>query len=46
MNKNSKILIAREESGAVTDAFIELGFTNVWSCDMEPSSGKNKHRHL
>ena len=46
MNKNSKILIACEESGAVTDSFIELGFTNVWSCDLEPCSGENPHRHI
>lgn len=46
MNKNSMILIACEESGAVTDAFIELGFNNVWSCDLEPCSGKNPHKHL
>ena len=41
-----KILVACEESGAVTDSFIELGFTNVWSCDLEPCSGKNPHRHI
>ena len=46
MNKNSKILIACEESGAVTDEFIKLGFTNVWSCDFEPCSGNNPHRHI
>ena len=41
-----RILVACEESGAVTDSFIELGFTNVWSCDLEPCSGKNPHRHI
>ena len=46
MDKKSKILIACEESGTVTDAFIDIGFTNVWSCDLEPCSGKNPSRHL
>ena len=46
MDKISRILIACEESGAVTDAFIELGFTNVWSCDLMPCSGKNPNYHL
>lgn len=46
MKKDARILIACEESGAVTDAFVELGFTNVWSCDLEPCSGKNPDRHL
>jgi site-specific DNA-cytosine methylase len=46
MNKNSRILIACEESGAVTDAFIDLGYTNVWSCDLLPCTGKNPDKHL
>jgi hypothetical protein len=46
VDKNARILIACEESGAVTDAFIELGFTNVWSCDLQPCSGKNPDHHL
>lgn len=46
MKKDSRILIACEESGAVTDAFIDLGFTNVWSCDLLPCSGKNPDHHL
>lgn len=46
MDKDARILIACEESGAVTDAFVGLGFTNVWSCDLEPCSGKNPSRHL
>jgi len=41
-----KILVACEESGVVTDAFIELGFTNAWSCDLMPCSGKNPDHHL
>ena len=45
MNK-LKILVACEESGAVTDSLIELGYNNVWSCDIEPCSGKNPNRHL
>lgn len=46
MNKHSKILIACEESGIVTEEFIKLGYTNVWSCDIEPTSGNHPDRHL
>lgn len=46
MQTKSRILIACEESGAVTDAFIDLGFDNVWSCDLEPCTGKHPERHL
>lgn len=46
MNSDARILIACEESGAVTDAFIDLGFTNVWSCDLMPCSGKHPEHHL
>lgn len=46
MNKDARILIACEESGAVTDAFIDLGFTNVWSCDLMSCSGKHPEHHL
>jgi hypothetical protein len=46
MNKDARILIACEESGAVTDAFIKLGYLNTWSCDIEPCSGNNPDHHL
>jgi site-specific DNA-cytosine methylase len=46
MNRSSRILIACEESGVVTDAFMDIGFTNVWSCDLLPCSGKNLNHHL
>ena len=46
MNKDAKILIACEESGIVTEAFIKKGFTNVWSCDLLPTSGNYPDHHL
>lgn len=46
MNKDSKILIACEESGIVLSAFKGLGFTNVWSCDLLPTSGNYPEWHL
>ena len=46
MNKQSKILVACEESGIVTMAFRSIGFTNVWSCDIEPTSGNHPEWHL
>jgi len=46
MKKDARILIACEESGAVTGEFIRLGFTDVWSCDTEPTSGNHPERHL
>ena len=40
------ILIACEESGTVTGEFVRLGFTNVYSCDILPTSGSYPDRHL
>ncbi len=45
MNKNQRILIACEESGILTNEFIQLGFDNVWSCDLKKTSGKHPERH-
>lgn len=36
----------KEESGVVTGEFIKLGYTNVWSCDIEPTSGEYPDHHL
>lgn len=44
--KKMKILIACEESGTVLSAFRERGFTNVWSCDLLPTSGNYPELHL
>ena len=41
-----KILIACEESGIVLSAFKKMGFTNVWSCDLLPTSGNYPEWHL
>ena len=46
MDKNSRILMACEESQAVLTEFKNLGFTNVWSCDLYPSSGSYPELHL
>ena len=46
MKKNEPILIACEESGIVTKQFIELGFTNVFSCDLMKTSGNYPDRHI
>jgi len=46
MNKNAPILIACEESGIVTEAFIANGFTNVFSCDIIKTSGRYPDRHI
>lgn len=46
MIKDSKILIACEESGTVVEAFRKKGFTNVWSCDLLPTSGKFPEWHI
>ena len=46
MDANKPILIACEESGVVTKAFIELGFTNVYSCDLMETSGEYPDRHI
>ena len=42
---NLKILVACEESQAVTIAFRERGF-EAWSCDIEPCSGGHPEWHL
>ena len=39
--EESRILIACEESGAVRDAFIRLGYVNTYSCDIKPNPHKN-----
>ena len=46
MKKDAMILIACEESGTVTGEFVRLGFTNVYSCDILPTSGSYPDRHL
>lgn len=46
MNKEEPILIACEESGIVTEAFILAGFTNVFSCDLVETSGNYPNRHI
>jgi len=46
MEKDARILIACEESGIVTGEFVKLGYKNVWSCDIEPTSGDYPERHL
>lgn len=46
MKKDAMILVACEESGTVTEAFITLGFTNVYSCDRLPTSGNYPAHHL
>lgn len=46
MRKNEPILIACEESGIVTEAFIKKGFTNVFSCDLMETSGNYPNRHI
>jgi len=46
MNKNSLILIACEESGTVMMAFRELGFTEVYSCDLMPTSCGHPEWHI
>ena len=46
MNKTEPILIACEESGIVTEEFIKLGFTNVFSCDLMETSGNYPDHHI
>jgi len=46
MNKNSKILIACEESGIVLSSFRNRGFIDVWSCDLLPTSGNHPEWHF
>ena len=41
LSKESRILIACEESGAVRDAFIRLGYTNTYSCDIKHNPHPN-----
>ena len=41
LSKDSRILIACEESGTVRDAFIRLGYVNTYSCDIKPNPHKN-----
>ena len=46
MKKDAKILIACEESGTIVGAFRARGSTNVWSCDLLPTSGKFPEWHI
>ena len=46
MNKDSRILIACEESQIVTTEFRKLGFYNTFSCDLLPTSGLHPEWHL
>ena len=46
MNKDSRILIACEESQIVTNEFRKLGFYNTFSCDILPTSGKHPEWHI
>lgn len=46
MNKDSRILIACEESQVVTTEFRNLGFYNTFSCDLLPTSGLHPEWHL
>jgi len=41
LSTNSRILIACEESGAVRDAFLRLGYMNTYSCDIKPNPHPN-----
>lgn len=40
-----KVLIACEESGAVTAAMVARG-VDAWSCDLQETSGSLPHRHI
>lgn len=40
-----RVLVACEESGAVTHELLKMGI-NAWSCDLLPTSGKHSERHL
>lgn len=42
---NPRVLVACEESGAVTHELLRLGI-NAWSCDLLPTTGKHADRHL
>ena len=46
MNKDSRILIACEESQIVTNEFRKLGFYNTFSCDLLPTSGGHPEWHI
>lgn len=51
MGRAMRILIACEESGTVTDAFLREirdrgGCSQVYSCDLLPTSGKHGDRHV
>ena len=46
MNKDSRILIACEESQIVTNEFRNRGFFNTFSCDLLPTSGEYPEWHL
>lgn len=46
MHKDARILIACEESGAVTSAFRALGFYNTFSCDILPTSSNHPEWHI
>ena len=46
MNKDSRILIACEESQIVTTEFRKLGFNNTFSCDLLQTSGLHPEWHL
>lgn len=46
MNKDSRILIACEESQIVTTEFRKLGFYNTFSCDLLPTSGLHPEWHF
>lgn len=46
MNKDSRILIACEESQIVTTEFRKLGFYNTFSCDLLPTSGGHPEWHI
>jgi len=46
LDKDSRILIACEESGVVAGAFMKRGYKNVWSCDLEPTSGNHPDHHI
>ena len=39
------VLIACEESGKETNAFLDLGF-NAYSCDLNPTRGGRPDRHI
>lgn len=46
MKRKPNILVACEESQAITKALISLGFKNVYSCDLLPCSGGLPENHF